>query len=108
MPCLNIKKDKMKIPKELQIGGLKYTVVFNDKLADDKGVLGEINHHTHEILITHKSKHGKLTDEFVEQTYLHEVIHAILEIMQETELNDNEKFVNTFSAFIHQVIKQLD
>lgn len=98
----------MRIPKEIAIGGLKFKILFDNELTDNKEVFGEINHHTHIILLTNQTKKGgKLTDEFIEQTLLHELTHAILEIMQERELNDNEKFINTFSTFLHQVITQL-
>ena len=40
-------------------------------------------------------------------TFIHEIIHGILDTMGETELSSNEKFVNTFAGYLYQVIKQI-
>lgn len=46
----------------------------------------------------------KLPKDNIEHTFLHEATHAILQAMGEDELNDNEKFVDTFSGLLHQVL----
>lgn len=41
-------------------------------------------------------------------TFYHELTHAILRTMGETELNDNEKFVCTFSGFLTEAIRSFE
>lgn len=38
------------------------------------------------------------------QTFFHEVVHAILDTMGETELSKSEKFVCTFSSFLNEAM----
>ena len=38
-------------------------------------------------------------------TYLHEVVHAILDSLEYNELSSDEDFVERFSKALHQVIK---
>lgn len=45
--------------------------------------------------------------ESINSTFIHEIIHEILDTMGETELSSNEKFVNTFAGYLYQVIKQI-
>lgn len=97
----------MEIPKEFYIGGLKYNVVFDNEECIKERMFGQMNCHTNKITLSNKSNQGDLPKDLVEQTFIHEAVHGILETMQEHELNGNEKFVNTFSTFLHQLIKQL-
>ena len=43
--------------------------------------------------------------EMVEHTFLHELIHHILDTMGESELRDNEKFVDILSGLLHQAFR---
>lgn len=38
-------------------------------------------------------------------TFLHELVHCILAYMNESKLNDNEKFVDLFGGMLHQILK---
>lgn len=42
--------------------------------------------------------------EDLEHTFLHELVHAILNGMGETRLSDSEKFVDVFAAMLHQAL----
>jgi hypothetical protein len=43
-----------------------------------------------------------------EHTLLHELVHAILNAMGQTTLNDDEAWVDTFSAMLHQILTSAD
>ena len=86
----------MKIPDNITIGGQVIEVKLIDHL--DNGYLGQISLGESEIVIDQES---------INTTFIHEVIHGILDTMGETELSSNEKFVNTFAGYLYQVIKQI-
>ena len=40
----------------------------------------------------------------LEATYLHELVHAVLSCMGDTELYANEPFIDMFSGLLHQAL----
>ena len=40
-------------------------------------------------------------------TFIHEIVHGILDIMGENELSENEKFVCTFSSLLIDPIEEI-
>ena len=90
----------MQIPKSVKILGLDYEIKEVDCVdAKDEDVIGQINHST--LVISLKSN---LPNTQKENTLIHEITHGILENIGESDLNNNEDFVNRFSSVLHQVI----
>ena len=73
----------------------------------DNGYLGQISLGESEIVIAQNFNGRKQHQESINSTFIHEIIHGILDTMGETELSSNEKFVNTFAGYLYQVIKQI-
>lgn len=48
-----------------------------------------------------------MTEERKEQTFYHELTHAILDAIGEDDLNCNEQFVDAFSNVLYQAIKTM-
>ena len=95
----------MKIPDNITIGGQIIDVKLIDHL--DNGCLGQISLGESEIIIAQNFNGRKQHQESINSTFIHEIIHGILDTMGETELSNNEKFVNTFSGYLYQLIKQI-
>ena len=66
----------MNIPKNFKVGGMDYEVVFEDKLFTDDGLalLGMCDYYKNQIIIDDKIQNAQR----VEQTFFHELAHAIL------------------------------
>lgn len=73
----------------------------------DNGYLGQISLGESEIVIAQNFNGHEQHQESINSTFIHEIIHGILDTMGETELSSNEKFVNTFAGYLYQVIKQI-
>lgn len=91
------------IPKSFQILG--HTVKVEHKDYVDFGANeGSCEHLKLKIEIAKKDTKGNVPETVQEHTYFHEITHMILDSMGEGELSQNEKFVDTFSGLLHQVI----
>jgi len=94
----------MNVPKKIKIAGVEYSIKVENKELDKDRAYGIANYITSEILLSTKYNHRDRSELSVEQTFWHEALHAMLDVMQEDDLNNNEKFVNTLSSFIHQIV----
>lgn len=90
----------MKIPNNFKLFNHKITVKNYDHLIRDTTHCGESRYNWKEIVL---DNNGLRT--FKEQTFLHEVVHMILDHMNEGQLSQDEKFVNTFSELLYQFLE---
>jgi hypothetical protein len=87
------------IPKKFQLMGKSFTVkVIGKNNWEDPEIWGQCDfaNNTIEVL--------DLNPETNEQTFFHELVHAILMTMN-NKLNKNETFVDMFGALLHQALK---
>ena len=89
------------IPKSFSLAGIKVNVVREDNLVETRKCIGEARYSKQEIAIDTKSAPSNLT----EQSFLHETVHWILYVMNEDDLRNNEKFVDTFAHLLYQFIE---
>lgn len=82
------------------LGGNRITVTYKDKLDELNRTAGCALYDDLKIVLL-KSLHG----DNKEQTFLHEVVHHILNSMGEATLRQNEQFVDVFATFLHQYMK---
>ncbi len=77
-----------------------------DKIEDfDLGhCYGTCERHRSLIEIAKTVRDEKCTENQMTLTFLHELTHAILYHLGEKELNDNERFVESFSGLLHQAL----
>jgi len=92
------------IPKSFQIGGHTIKVEQTENI-DPAESLGECSLIKQYVKVATKSHYKNLPKTTIEHTYLHEIVHIILMMMNEDDLNNNEKFVDNFSGFLHQILK---
>lgn len=92
----------MEIPSKIRIGGQDIDVTIKDRLYN--GNLGTICLGTGELLIAENFNEGQQSESSRFQTFIHEVIHGVLDSMGESELSQNERFVNSFASLLVDVI----
>lgn len=95
----------MKIPSKIRIGGQDINVCIVDRIEGEK--LGQICVAEGKMLIADNFSTNKQSDTSKVNTFVHEVVHGILDTMGETELSGNEKFVSTFSSFMVDVVEEI-
>ncbi len=107
----NKRKDsmnKIKIPYEFQICGQTIKVKFTHDLLEKEDCVG-VKRSRHNVIELQDYSSVPFTNSrphsHTEETFLHEVIHFILEYTAERELQNDEKFVARFSQLLHQVFK---
>ena len=92
----------MEIPKSFKLFGTTYSIVWDDKRANEIGAYGKISYTASEILLSESFGGVSLSDDQKANTFYHERVHAILYEMGESELNENEKFVDIFAKLWKQ------
>lgn len=95
----------MKIPSKIRIGGQDINVCIVDRIEGEE--LGRICVAEGKMLIADNFSTNKQSDTSKVNTFVHEVVHGILDTMGETELSGNEKFVSTFSSFMVDVVEEI-
>lgn len=89
----------MEIPKKFKLVGLTFKIKQLWKLNSKDDHWGSCSVATKTIKLKRN-----LNKEQKEITYLHEIVHAILDVTEYEELSKDEKFVERFSKALHQVI----
>lgn len=95
------------IPKTFELGGSNYTVVSTDKRPEgiSSSTCAHVIYSKNLIEIFNNHIGYEAADDYKTLSYYHEITHAILRAMGRDDLNDDESFVETFSNFLHQIMK---
>ena len=101
------KSDNFRFPSAYYVGGQRIEVSFVDYLSDNR--LGTTSLCCGEIKIANKVHEGRdQTPSSKFNTFWHEVVHTILDTMQENELSENEKFVGVFSSMLCEILNSVE
>lgn len=93
----------LKIPNKIRLGGQEIEIRNVDSLPyDDLGHCSLAGGYI-EIANTF-GKDGIQSESSKLNTYIHEVVHLVLDTMGELELSRNEKFVNCFAGFLTEAL----
>ena len=95
----------MIIPDKIRIGGQEIRVVKEERLDDNK--LGTICVAEGVLRIADNFNNLKQCESSKINTFVHEIVHGILDTMGESELSGNEKFVCTFSSLLIDTIEEI-
>jgi Zn-dependent peptidase ImmA (M78 family) len=79
------------------MGSTYRVLLVNEKDWPDDEAVGFCNFLNQQILVL-----SAVSDVQKQQTFCHELVHCILDKMGETDLNDNEQFVDVFGSLLHQ------
>lgn len=94
----------MKIPKKIKVAGHIYKVKWDDRGLVKERLIGSTNNDFKEIRLCkhYKSKRARVKSE-IEETFIHEVLHAIDKNYNNSSLT--EKALNRLSQGLYQVFK---
>ena len=95
----------MILPDKIRIGGQEISIVNEERLDDNK--LGTICVAEGVLRIADNFNNLKQCESSKISTFIHEVVHGILDTMGESELSGNEKFVCTFSSLLIDTIEEI-
>lgn len=95
----------MIIPDKIRIGGQDISVLNKERLDDD--ILGKICLAEGVLHIADNFSNRKQSESSRINTFIHEVVHGVLDAMGEFELSKNEKFVCTFSSLLVDTIEEI-
>ena len=95
----------MVIPNKIKIGGQDISVVNEERIEPNK--LGTICMAAGVLKIADNFNNRKQCESSKIKTFIHEVVHGILDTMGEFELSKNEKFVCTFSSLLIDPIEEI-
>ena len=95
----------MIIPNKIRIGGQDISVVIKERLDDNK--LGTICVAEGVLNIADNFSNIKQCESPKINTFIHEVVHGVLDTMGESELSSNDKFVSTFSSLLIDTIEYI-
>jgi predicted SprT family Zn-dependent metalloprotease len=91
----------MKIPKTLKIGNLTYKIEYIEDKFEEPDFYGRGWMKEQRIKLN-----PNLKQELLEQTFIHEIMHQILDAGSYDEESKNEKLVETLTNGIYQVFKE--
>lgn len=97
----------MKIPEKLEIRGLIYSI--EDHPSDSVHLNNGVCNGTQTKQNCKICLNNQLNQQHKELTFTHETVHAILDALSisDREIMLDERFVESFSQILYQVIKQL-
>ena len=96
---------RLKIPKSFQLLGHTYVVQHVDDFGPVNGGTVGLCEFGPQVISIKKSNEGqKLSRTSIEQTFCHELVHAIYQIMGENEMCANECHVDMFAGLLHQAL----
>ena len=101
------KSDNFRFPSAYYVGGQGIEVSFVDYRSKNR--LGTSSVCCGEIKIANKVNEGRDQSPSSKlNTLWHEVVHTILDTMQENELSANEKFVCVFSSMLCEIVNSFE
>ena len=95
----------MIIPDKIRIGGQDINIIKEERLDNNK--LGTICIAEGVLRIANNFSNLKQCESSKINTFIHEIVHGILDTMGEFELSGNEKFVCTFSSLLINPIEEI-
>lgn len=93
-----------KIPSKISVGGIDVDVKIVQDIPNTS-LLGQCCLAEGFIEIAETADGCKQSKSYKDVTFFHELVHCILDAMDESELSSNEKFVSTFSLLLTGAIK---
>lgn len=93
------------IPKRFKLFANTISVVWDNKLMELKGNLGNYIHGKRIITLSNTSDGVVLSNDSMTDTFYHEVVHAILHEMDREDLSLDDKFVDLLSKLIRQFVE---
>jgi hypothetical protein len=84
--------------------GQTIVVELSDKLIHNDNLVGCAVYRDNKIILQQGTPAVPVIKSQFEQTFLHELVHFILDAMGKSELRANEEFVDLFAGLLHQAL----
>ena len=94
---------KIQIPTSFKLGPHEIKISYEKHMHGKKGLAGSCNSYYNTITLQGLGNGAPISQQ--EQTFYHEKVHLILDIMERDELCKDENFVNLFATFLLQTDK---
>lgn len=98
-----MKKNTIKIPTQFELFGQTIKVEWVEELNDKSGAKGETRYRENKISLQKNNKAFTHLKSDAEVTYIHEVLHWVLNTLGEDEFNRDENRVDRLAHALHQV-----
>jgi hypothetical protein len=98
---------EFKIPVSFEVGGKTYKVIFDEDLSHEKNKHGECWPARTLIKLQDGTKGEKLSQDYVNETFCHELVHVILDEAGREDLSRNEKIVTPCGLILYQILKTM-
>lgn len=92
------------IPQQFNLFGQPIHVEFSDTLIHKRDAKGEWKSRDSLIILQADTPGAPKTEASIGHTFCHELIHAILSKMKWSALEDDEQFVEIFSALLYEAL----
>lgn len=92
-----------KVPARFFLMGHRIDVEIVDDLIDEYDTYGRWLH-DRQLIQIQSAEDGRITKSLQLQTFWHEAMHALLDVLSEDELSENEKLVDQLGQGIHQIL----
>lgn len=98
-----------KVPNKIRVAGFDYTVEFVESLPH-QGNLGLTDFVEQKIVLAERVNGQNISEENIELTFIHELLHAIWDkyMPMEDDTDEQERIVRALSTGLYQVIKDLE
>ena len=95
------------IPIKFTLGGTEYRVKIEDSSIDN-AVVAQVSYPEALVSVSSRSKGKKCTADYMEASFYHELVHAMLETMGKHTLSEDEELVEGLANQLHQFMKTAD
>jgi len=97
----------MLIPKKFSLGGVEWTVLYDDEI-DLYGDNGQCHSDHNVIKLASKTSNVSLSEKAIEENFIHELLHAILKSfdlsIDFSKKEEEERFVKLITPRLHQAL----
>ena len=84
--------------------GSTITVAYDPSIMQENDLRGSAVFRMNQIRIAPDSPCYKMTTEYQERTFIHELLHFIFEKLKRNDLRDDEKLIDTMADLLYQSI----
>ena len=98
----------MFIPSEIVLFNQTIKIKYSRTLMYKHNMFASWEYAKNEIILQQSTRKCPLTPEQIEQSLIHELVHAALDLMGHDKLSSDEVFVCSMSNLIHQFIGQIE
>lgn len=92
----------MKIPNKIKVAGKIYTVIVPYAFTERRDIQGQADHNLCIIRVSDSSPDGAYSRETVEETFFHELLHAVDRAYNNGDLD--EKVLSQLSEGLYQAL----